>query len=425
MSDPFEIAELLRIAGGTIASQCKKNKIEIIGINLPGFKGLDAALVAKYVTEGILLGTYQFLKYKKKDEDAYPGLKKLEFFAQTNREKIRQGVAHGTNSALAACSARNMANEPGNCWTPSHFARYAKKAAKELNLQCTILEKSHMRKLGMGGILAVNQGSEEPPKVVILEYNPEKYVDTVLLVGKGLTFDSGGISLKPAQGMMDMKYDMCGGAAVLSAMEAIGREKPGVRVVAIVPSTDNMTGGGAVKPGDIITHYGGITSEIENTDAEGRLILADALAYGIEKFKPDCVIDLATLTGAVIIALGHHHSGLMSNNDQLTEKLIEAGQVCGEPLWRLPLGAMYAKQIESKVADCKNTGGRPAGSITAAEYLHQFVGKLPWAHLDIAGTAWNFTEKSYIPKGPSGVGVRTLIELLRQWENGMLNQDHS
>jgi leucyl aminopeptidase len=274
----------------------------------------------------------------------------------------------------------------------------------------------------MGGILAVNKGSEEPPKLVILEYNPEKYTDTVLLVGKGLTFDSGGISLKPAKGMMDMKYDMCGGAAVLAAVEAIAREKLKVKVVALVPSTDNMAGGGAVKPGDIITHYGGITSEIENTDAEGRLILADALVYGIEKFQPTCVIDLATLTGAVIIALGHHYSGLLSNNDRLAEKLLEAGQVCGEPLWRLPLGKMFAKQLESKVADTKNTGGRPAGCITAAEYLHQFVGEVPWAHLDIAGTAWDFTEKSYIPKGPSGVGVRTLIELFRRWEKGALTK---
>jgi leucyl aminopeptidase len=318
-----------------------------------------------------------------------------------------------------------MANEPGNCWTPRHFAQYAEKAAKELKLKCTVLEKSHMTQLGMGGILAVNKGSEEAPKVVILEYNPGKNADTILLVGKGLTFDSGGISLKPAQGMMDMKYDMCGGAAVLSAMEAIAREKAGVRVVAIIPSTDNMAGGGAIKPGDVITHYGGITSEIENTDAEGRLILADALAYGIEKYQPACVIDLATLTGAVIIALGHHYSGLMSNNDRLADRIIEAGKLCGEPLWRLPLGEMYVKQLKSQVADIKNTGGRPAGSITAAEYLHKFVGEVPWAHLDIAGTAWDFTEKSYIPKGPSGVGVRTLIELLRRWENGILANDNS
>jgi leucyl aminopeptidase len=186
-----------------------------------------------------------------------------------------------------------------------------------------------------------------------------------------------------------------------------------------------MAGGGAVKPGDVITHYGGITSEIENTDAEGRLILADALAYGIEKYHPSCVIDLATLTGAVIIALGHHYSGLMSNNDQLAARLVAAGKVCGEPVWRLPLGEMYVKQIKSKVADIKNTGGKSAGSITAAEYLHKFVGEVPWAHLDIAGTAWDFTEKTYIPNGPSGVGVRTLIELLRTWENGILTNGNS
>jgi leucyl aminopeptidase len=281
MSDPRELSELLRIAGGIIAGQCKKNKVEAVGVNFPQLESLNDAVMGEYVTEGILLGAYQFLKYQKKDDDVYTGLKKIEFFSGTDRSEIRKGVDKGTNSALAVCSARNMANEPGNCWTPRHFAQYAEKAAKELKLKCTVLEKSHMTQLGMGGILAVNKGSEEAPKVVILEYNPGKNADTILLVGKGLTFDSGGISLKPAQGMMDMKYDMCGGAAVLSAMEAIAREKAGVRVVAIIPSTDNMAGGGAIKPGDVITHYGGITSEIENTDAEGRLILADALAYGI------------------------------------------------------------------------------------------------------------------------------------------------
>ncbi|MGB3212617.1 MAG: leucyl aminopeptidase [Desulforhopalus sp.] len=419
-SDSNEIFELLRTAGGTIAGLCKANKIETAGINLPKIEGFDDADIAQCLTEGLLLGVYQFLKYKKKEEDAYPGLKKIELFSKSNKSSVRRAVKEGHNSALSVYSARDMANEPGNCWTPKHFAQHAEKMAKELHLKCTILEKSHMKRLGMGGMVAVNKGSAEPPKFLILEYNPKKKTDTILLVGKGLTFDSGGVSLKPAQGMMDMKYDMCGGAAVLAAMETVAKEKPGVRVVAIVPSTDNMAGGGAVKPGDIITHYGGITSEIENTDAEGRLILADALAYGIEKFQPDCVIDLATLTGAVIIALGHHYTGLMSNNDTLAEKIIEAGQICGEPLWRLPLGEVYKKQIKSTVADIKNTGGRPAGSITAAEYLHQFVGEVPWAHLDIAGTAWDFTEKTYIPKGPSGVGVRTLIELLRRWEDGTI-----
>lgn len=420
ISDPSEIYELLRTAGGVIAKHCKKNKIETIGVKIPDFKGLKDSVLAEYLTEGILLGVYQFLKYKKKDEDAYGGLKGIDFLGGVNISKIRKSVRRGNSSAISACVARDMANEPGNGWTPSHFAGYAKKTAKKLGLKCTVLEKSHMKKLGMGGILAVNQGSEEMPKLVILDYNPAKKKDTVLLVGKGLTFDSGGISLKPAPGMMDMKYDMCGGAAVLAAMESVAREKPEVRVVAIVPSTDNMAGGGAVKPGDIITHYGGVTSEIENTDAEGRLILGDALAYGIEKFKPDCVIDLATLTGAVIFALGHHHSGLMCNNDKLSAKLVNAGKICGEPLWRLPLGDLYAKQIKSKVADIKNTGGKPAGSITAAEYLHKFVGEVPWAHLDIAGTAWDFTEKTYIPDGPSGFGVRTLIEFIRQWEDDFI-----
>ncbi len=423
--DAAEMFELYRSAGGTIAAQCKSNKVSNVAVHIPELAGVDPVAAARYLTEGILLGGYQFLKYKKKNDDIFTGLKKIEFFCLGNRSALKKAIDKGCNSAYCACTARDMANEPGNNWTPAHFAKYAQKLAKEQHLDCTVLEKAQLAKLGMGGIIAVNKGSEVPPKLVILDYNPGKKADTVLLVGKGLTFDSGGISIKPAQGMMDMKYDMCGGAAVLCAMEAIAKEKPAVRVVAIIPSTENMLSGAAVKPGDIIKHYGGITSEIENTDAEGRLILADALAYGIEKYKPDCVVDLATLTGAVIIALGHHYTGLMSNNDRLAEKLVAAGDICAAPIWRLPLDKLYAKQIESKVADIKNTGGKPAGSITAAEYLHQFVGETPWAHLDIAGTAWDFSEKSYIPKGPSGVGVRTLIELLRRWENGSLTENGS
>lgn len=433
LSETENLAELLRIVGGNIAQQCKKLKVQTVGIEVPHFSktaeinGLNSEVVGQFLTEGILLGAYQFVKYIKKTEDSYAGLKKVEYLTETSGAALRRGFNKGSNSAQAACVARNMANEPGNCWRPLHFAEYAQKIAKKLGLECTVLEKSQMVKLGMGGIVAVNQGSKEEPKMIILDYRPEKSgkssekPETILLVGKGLTFDSGGISLKPAAKMGDMKYDMCGGAAVISAMEGICREKPRQRVVAIIPSTDNMAGGGAVKPGDVITHYGGITSEIDNTDAEGRLILADALAYGIEKYKPNCVIDLATLTGAVIMALGHHYTGLMSNNDNLSLRLVKAGEISGEPLWRLPLGPMYAKQIESKVADVKNSGGRPAGSITAAEYLQKFVAKVPWAHLDIAGTAWDFTEKSYIPGGPSGTGVRTLIELLRMWESGKLN----
>ena len=277
--------------------------------------------------------------------------------------------------------------------------------------------KGDMKRHGMGGILGVNQGSSLPPKMAIVEYvPPQKKHQTMLLVGKGLTFDSGGVSIKPAAGMEDMKYDMCGGAAVLSCMQAVGEIRPSKRVICIVPATENMVSGSAIKPGDIIHHYNGLSSEVVNTDAEGRLILADALAYGVKKYKPDCVIDLATLTGAVIIGLGHHHTGLLSNNDKLAKRLIEAGKESGEPVWRLPLNEDYSEQLKSEVADVKNIGGRPGGTITAAAYLEKFVDKTPWAHLDIAGTAWNFTKKSYIPKGPSGVGVRVLIELIRGWK---------
>lgn len=409
-----DLYEELRIAGGNIASTAKKNKLSEIGICLPEIKGIDESVIARYLTEGIGLGAYTFTSYKKIDKDEYTGLKKISIIDGVNQSVVRKQVQLGLNSVSAALAARNMANEPGNRWTPSHFAAFAEDLADKYSLKCRVIEKKEMADLGMGGILAVNQGSHEDPKFIILDYSPVKPEKTIMLVGKGLTFDSGGISIKPAQGMMDMKYDMCGGAAALSAMEAVAKEKPSVRVICLIPSTDNMSGGGAIKPGDVITHYSGVTSEIENTDAEGRLILADALAFGIEKYNPDYVVDLATLTGAVIIALGHHYTGLMSNNQTLAKALINAGSISGEPVWQLPLDKAFAKQIKSEVADIKNTGGRPGGSITAAEYLHTFVGDTPWAHLDIAGTAWDFTSKSYIPKGPSGTGVRTLIEYIRK-----------
>ncbi len=418
-----EINELLRIAGGHIASQCESCKVDTVGIYIPDCSELPGTAVSEFLTEGILLGDYRFSKYKTlKKQEIYPGLKKIELLVSGQAKSIRNYATKARNSAGSVITARDMANEPGNGWTASDFAKYANELAAKIGLHCTVFDKEHMLDMGMGGMIAVNQGSVEPPKLIILDYHPNQQGEEVLLlVGKGLTFDSGGISLKPAQGMMDMKYDMCGGAAVLSAMETIAQEKPCVRVIAIIPATDNMAGGGALKPGDVVTHYGGITSEIESTDAEGRLILADALAYGIEKYQPNCVIDIATLTGSVIFALGHHYSGLLCNNEWLAGELNAIGKLCGEPLWRLPLAEHYAKQLKSQVADIKNTGGKSAGCITAAEYLRHFVGKTPWAHLDIAGTAWDFTEKSYVPKGPSGFGVKILIEFLRRWKNGRLS----
>ncbi|WP_163336635.1 leucyl aminopeptidase [Desulfopila sp. IMCC35008] len=415
-----ELAELFRLAGGTISSYCEKYKVSDMMISAGPDLGFNQAQLAESLIEGVLLGDYRFSRFKKKDEKEKPyvGIEKILVSAvgwKVKSTALRRAVKKGAYTAVSANEARNMANEPGNHWTATHFAEYAKTMADELNLKCKTLNKAEMSKLGMGGILAVNQGSSEPPKLVVLEHNPKNSKKTILLIGKGLTFDSGGVSLKPAAGMQDMKYDMCGGAAVLGAMRAIAADKPRIRVVAIVPATDNMAGSAALKPGDIIKHYNGLTSEIVNTDAEGRLILADALAYGIEKYNPDCVVDVATLTGAVIIGLGHHYTGLLSNDDKLAGRLLEAGDRAGEPVWRLPLGKEYSKQIESKVADIKNAGGRPGGTSTAAAYLEHFVGETPWAHLDIAGTAWDFTEKTYIPKGPSGIMVRTLVQLVRDW----------
>ncbi len=419
--------EVFRLAGGMISRTVAKSlKAEKIMIVLPDELDFPVEEMCQAFTEGVILGDYKFNKYKKagKDEEEDRQISLLTFsyngWRDISAEKdgqVELAMQRGMWSAGAVCQARDMANEPGNKWTPEHFAKYGRNLAKDFGLKCTILGAGELKKLKMAGILAVNQGTAEKPKLVMVEYRTGRKVPTLMLVGKGLTFDSGGISLKPGAGMQDMKYDMCGGAAVLTAMRAIAQEAPdNIDVVALVPSTDNMPGPEALKPGDIIRQHNGKTVEIISTDAEGRLILADALSYGVKRFKPDAVIDLATLTGAVIIGLGHHTTGLMSNDDKLAAQVTAAGDACAEPVWRLPLGKEYTKQIKSKVADLKNVGGRDAGTITAGAFLQEFVGDVKWAHLDIAGTAWDFTDKSYIPKGPSGVGVRLLLELIRNWQ---------
>ncbi len=424
--DIDEIFEALREAGGRLAKACEKTKAATLAVRLGQLPGIDPEQAADSLSQGIVLGDYRFVKYKEssKKKTDFKGIRTVQFSPEKSPKQTRKGAQKGLTAALAAREARNMAHEPGNGWTSKEFADHARALAKAHGLTCSVLEKKEMENLGMGGILSVNQGSAVPPRLVILEYKPPQKSQTIMLVGKGITFDSGGISLKPAPGMDEMKYDMCGGAAVLSAMEAVGKEKPGVGVVALIPATDNMSGSRATHPGDIIRHFNGVTSEVLNTDAEGRLILADALAYGIKTYKPDCVVDAATLTGAVIIGLGHHHTGLMGNNQALADRLIAAGKKAGEPVWQLPLTKPYKKQIESRVADIKNLGGKAGGTITAAAYLSHFVDNTPWAHLDIAGTAWNFTEKSYIPKGPSGICVRTFLNLIRDWDHPDLQNEN-
>ncbi len=413
-----EVREILRKVGGEIAKAAEAVKAERIMIILPAENSIDLTQKAECICEGVALGDYRFTKYKKVDpeEKTYKGIQEVKIYAGASESSVSLGMKKGEVAGKATCLARDMANEPANEWTPEKFAVIAHKLSEKYGLKCRVLEKRDMKRLSMGGIIAVNKGSSDPPKLVILEYRGKRNKQTLLVVGKGITFDSGGINLKPSAGLEDMKYDMCGGAAVLAFMQAVGEEKPDLNIIAMIPATDNMLGSSSVKPGDIILHYGGITSEIVNTDAEGRLVLADALAYGIKKFKPDCVVDIATLTGGAIIGLGHHYTALLSNNNQFVDRLINAGLNCGEPLWRLPLGKDYAKQMESRIADIKNAGGKEGSTITASTYLEKFVGETIWAHLDIAGTAWGFTEKSYIPKGPSGIGVRTLLELIRSWQ---------
>ena len=409
--------ELFRKAGGTIATLALKGKAQELLLALPEL-ACDMADMVEGVSEGIVLGAYRFKNYKTKDEPDAPGerLRQAALYA-SNSKGVEKALKLAEISARSACEARDMANQPANHWTPAHFSEYGRKLAAEHGLACTVLDHSRLKKLGLGGILAVNQGSVNPPEMVILEYAVKPEAPTLLLVGKGITFDSGGISLKPSAGMEEMKYDMCGGAAVLCAMKAIAQARlKGLNLVAIVPATENLPGPAALKPGDVITQYGGKTVEVVNTDAEGRLILADALAYGIKKYKPDMVIDVATLTGAVVIGLGHHRTGLLSNNDDLCERLLAAGARSGEPLWRLPLDEEYTKQLKSEIADLRNVGKKDGGTITAAAFLKEFIGEIPWAHLDIAGTAWDFTEKSYIPKGPSGSAVRTLFDFVRNWK---------
>ena len=404
-----------RLAGGTAVAALLKTGAAKVTALLPPFVAKPGPAAAA-LTEGLLLGSYRFTKYQSgpDPEEPAPALAAVEI---SGPRGIGPAVRRAVTVARAVAGARDMANEPGNGWTPEEFARRARELAAKHELRLKVLDLKAMRKLGMGGIVGVNQGSAQPPRLVILEYRAAaKKVPTLLLVGKGLTFDSGGISLKPGSGMEEMKYDMCGGAAVLAAMEVVGQEKPrGVNVVAMVPATENLPGPAALKPGDIIKQYGGKTVEVINTDAEGRLIMADSLAYGVEKFRPDLVVDLATLTGAVIIALGHHRAGLLGNDDQWCDRVLAAGARAGEPAWLLPLGPEYRKQLKSRVADLKNVDKRDAGTILAAAFLQEFVGATPWVHLDIAGTAWNFTEKSYVPKGPSGFGVRTLVELIRSF----------
>lgn len=413
--------EHLRRAIGTTVHLVKKLELENAILSLPSKKMLDIdqAELIKQVTTSAYLADYEFKKFRtERKDDRYSGILFLASQEGLGIE-FEEALRTGTIIGKSANFTRNLADMPPNLMNPIIVADHAQHIAKEFGLKCTVLDAKRAKELGMGGFLAVQEGSENEGRFVILEYEaPSKSAPTIALVGKGITFDSGGISLKPASSMTGMKYDMSGAAAVIGTLRAIAQLKPDVNVVGITPLAENMPSGKAARQDDIITFMNGKTAEIRNTDAEGRLILADALCYAEKYYSPDVIIDIATLTGACVVSLGLYFTGLMSKNDELCEELIEIGKKCGDKLWRLPMTDDYEPAIKSDVADLSNSGKSEysAGTITAGLFLNHFVEKTPYAHLDIAGTSDGVLGISHLGKGATGVGVRLFIEYIQNYK---------
>ena len=404
--------ERLRTAAATVAKDARRRRIRRLAVVLrDGFPSGDAA---QAVAEGLLLGGFEDHRYRTADDSGVlPPLDSCEIVATSGEgdaleETLRKGVVLATASNLA----RELSNEPANFLTPAIFADRAQAHVADQGITVDVLEEEAIRKLGMGLLLGVARGSSEPPRLVVMRHMPAGAPDQPVLglVGKGVTFDSGGISIKPADGMDLMKRDMAGGAAVVGAMRAIGELKLGVRVIGIVPMVENMPGGRAAKPGDVLTSASGKTVEVLNTDAEGRLILGDALWYA-QHLGATHLVDVATLTGACVVALGKVASGLFGNPTSWVETVQKAAARSGERVWPLPLYEDYREQLRSEIADLVNTGGRAGGACTAAAFLQAFAEETPWAHVDIAGTAWLEEARSDSTKGATGVMVRTLVEL--------------
>ena len=415
-SDEFDV-EVVRKTMGSACRYLRKLDIRKAATvaHGAGVGGLNSADAGQGLAEGSLLGLYRFKTYltKNPEENARELDELLVVEMDQNKvSSLEGGIARGRIIAEAAMIARDMVNEPANVMTPTRMSDAARQVSEEHGLELKVIDRDDMKEMGMGAFLGVAQGSDEPPKLIVLKYegDPNNPENNLGLIGKGITFDTGGISIKPAANMEDMKGDMAGGASVIAAMQAIGQLKPKINVTGMVAATENMPGGSAQRPGDVVRSMSGKTVEVINTDAEGRLVLSDALHYaremGITK-----LVDIATLTGAIIIALGHACSGAMTNNQELMDKVTKAGMATGERIWQLPMYDEYKEQLKSNVADMKNVGGRPAGSITAAQFLSEFVEDTPWVHLDIAGTFLSSEESGYVVKGGTGVPTRALIDL--------------
>ena len=415
-SEEFNL-EKARQAGAKIAQMLRDLGLETFAIPLPSDTTQEMVQMVQAAVEGKLLGLYQFNQHKTQNLDKIKELEGFTFLVEDEASKsaVEERVEIGETIANGTTLARDLSNQPPNYLTPTLLAEKAQEIADVTGLKCEIFGPAELNEKGFRTLLGVAQGSHEEPRFIILEHLPEgERQDTVVFVGKGITFDSGGLSLKSGRGMEDMKHDMSGAAAVLGTMQVIGHLKPDLHVVGLIAATENLPSGTAQRPGDVVRSYGGKTIEILNTDAEGRLVLADALGYAAN-YNPKAVIDLATLTGAVITALGHFACGMLGTDDTLMEKLKAAAEETHERVWQLPLWDDYDGALKSKVADVKNIGDGTAGTIAGAAFLKKFAEGYPWVHLDIAGTAWDVDGSSYIPKGASGYGVRLLVQFVRDW----------
>ncbi len=381
------------------------------------FDGYSEEELAESFVTGLRLGIYQFNEFKTLERDKIKEIEEVILLGEKDKEirLIGDGLTTGQTISEAVYLARDLVNGPSNEVTPSRLAEKAEKIAKDHGMEIQVLEVGQAETVGMGAFVAVAKGSQEPGKFIVLEYNKGKGLDTIALVGKGITFDSGGISIKPSENMERMKDDMSGAAAVLATLQVASKLHLPFHLVGLMPATENLPSGKAYKPGDILKTLSGQTVEVISTDAEGRLILSDALTYSL-RYKPKAIVDLATLTGACVIALGDYVIGLLGNDESLLKRIEEASSKTGEKVWRLPLWDEYFEYLKSDVADFRNVGTRAAGTIIGGMFLSKFVEKIPWVHLDIAGPASIEKERPYIPRGGTGAGVRLLVQLLRDWK---------
>lgn len=410
--------DTIRNVSGKIALKARELKLKEFSIIAPPTFVIDQVSSVSQIIEGVKMALYKFDKFRTEKTGNSPDLTIIV----SKSKKISQAIKTSEIVAEGAIFTKSIANLPPNECTPTTLANFAKIISKNNKMKCKIISKSELEKKGFGGISAVGKGSKNEPKLIILEHNKgSKNEKPIVLVGKAVTFDTGGISLKPGDKMDEMKFDKCGGCTVLGIMKAVSELKLPINVIGIVPSVENMPGGEAYRPGDIIKLYSGKTAEILNTDAEGRLILADALSYGEKYYTPKTIIDFATLTGACIIALGTNVAAIVSNDEKLTKKINDSSTRTTEAVWELPLNQDYMDMVKSEVADMKNVGiGRAAGTITAAAFLRNAINSTPWLHVDIAGVAWTqiaTKEKSYNPKGATGFGVRLILDYLQNVKN--------